>query len=531
MNIKKSRLIFILPMVLVVCAAFFVSGIVLSEEVAVAADMPSFSVQPADVTISYGETAVLYAEANSADATYSWYDNYDNTFLQEGRELVLYGLTTADSGREFYCRANFANGQNIKSEVVTVTVLKRTVYVKVQSVRIEYGQPETVPLYELESGSTLAEGDTLEALNIRLVREGGSDAGRYAVNGTYDNDDYNVIFRAATYTIEPKVLDFRLVCEGGFVYDGYEKKISCEIIAENPPEIETVVTFNRFVKDAGTYTSYVHSLNPNYAFYNGGEKVFTVAKAPLTVKLDDLVYKKGETPLPTFTYSGFLAEDDEDDLEVKPSMAIVPQEVGSYNVLPEGASDDNYEFLYKEGKVSVNYPSLSANGSSVVGSFPAGSVLTVTSNGCDEALEAIASITKIVNDYVKIDLGDKETGEYSAVIDGIKKPMPFLLRACIVDENGDKHTLSDFEYKDGKFYYSADTDGVLIIYYDIVIPIIVGSILLLTVIIIIALVVKDRKKHRIYAQRAYIARKIADDEVAGHRPDVDWGDGSEKWRE
>ena len=91
--------------------------------------------------------------------------------------------------------------------------------------------------------------------------------------------------------------------------------------------------------------------------------------------------------------------------------------------------------------------------------------------------------------------------------------------------------MSDFEYKDGKFYYSADTDGVLIIYYDIVIPIIVGSSLLLTVIIIIALVVKDRKKHRIYAQRAYIARKIADDEVAGHRPDVDWGDGSEKWRE
>lgn len=531
MNIKKIRLILIFPIILLVAAAVFSLGTLFSDVVAYAADAPGFTVQPADVTVSYGETVTLYAEANSDGASYAWYDNYDNTFIADGQTLVLTGLTTADSGSEYYCRVTFANGLTAKTEVATVTVVKRTVYIKIQSVRTEYGQPETVPVYELESGSSLAEGDTMEALKIRLTREGGSDAGRYAVTGTYDNPDYNVVFRAATYTIEPKVLDFRLVCEGGFVYDGYEKEISCEIIDENPPETETAVTFNRFVKNAGTYTAYVHSLNENYAFYNGGEKVFTIAKAPLTVKLNDLTYKQGETPVPDFTYSGFLADDDEEVLDALPVMAIVPQTVGVYNVLPEGASDDNYEIIYKDGTVSVNYPSLSVKGASLSGSFPAGSILTVSSDGCGDALDAIKSITKIVNDYVKIDLGGEETGEYSAVIDGIKKPIPFLLRACIVDENGEKHTLSDFEYKDGKFYYSADTDGVLIIYYDIVIPLIVACILLLTVIIIVVLVAKDRKKHRIYAQRAYIARRIADDEVAGHRPDVDWGDGSDKWRE
>lgn len=528
MDIKKIRFLIILPMIFLVAAAFLWTA-ELSDEVVFAAER-AFTVQPADVTISYGETAVLSAEV-SETAEYRWYDNYDNTLIGNGRELVLSDLTVADSGAEYYCTATFSDGQTLKSRIAVVTVKKRTVYIRIQSVFAEYGQPEVVPSYEPESGSVLAEGDTLEDLGITLKREPGTDAGRYAVTGSYSHPDYDVVFRAATYTIEPKILDFRLICEGGFVYDGYEKEISCEIIAENPPEIETAVTFNRFVKDAGQYVAYVHSLNSNYAFYNGGEKSFTVAKAPLTIRLDDLVYKEGETPLPTFTYSGFLAEDDETVLDVKPSMAIVPQAVGVYNVLPEGASDNNYVISYKEGKVSVNYSSLSAKGASVTGSFPAGSVLTVTDEGCDDALEAIASITKIVSDYVKIDLGGKETGEYYAVVDGINKPFPFLLRACIVDEKGEKHTLSDFEYRDGKFYYYADTDGVLIVYYDIVLPLIIGCILLLTVIIIIVLVVKDRKKHRIYAQRAYIARKIADDEVAGHRTEVDWGDGSDKWRE
>ena len=528
MNIRKVSFLIILPMIFLVAAAFLWTAAV-SDEVVFAAER-TFSVQPADVTITYGEEAVLSAEVSEA-AEYRWYDNYDNTLIGSGQELVLSGLRVADSGAEYYCTAIFPDGQTLKSRIAVVTVERRTVVIRIQSVFIEYGQPEVVPSYEAESGSVLAEGDTLADLKIRLSRESGSDAGRYAVSGTYDNPDYNVVFRAATYTIEPKILDFRLVCEGGFVYDGYEKQISCEIIAENPPEIETAITFNRFVKDAGQYVAYVHSLNANYAFYNDGEKSFTVAKAPLTIKLDDLVYKEGETPLPTFTYTGFLGEDDETVLDVKPSMAIVPQKAGVYYVLPDGATDNDYEISYKEGKISVNYTSLSTKGASLSGSFPAGSVLIVSEDGCEDALDAISGITKIVNDYIKIDLGGKETGEYFAVVEGIKKPFPILLRACIVDEKGEKHTLSDFEYRDGKFYYSADTDGVLIVYYDIVIPIIVGCILLLTVIIIIVLVAKDRKKYRIYAQRAYIARRIADDEVAGHRTEVDWGDGSEKWRD
>ncbi|MBI9062946.1 MAG: T9SS type A sorting domain-containing protein, partial [Marinilabiliaceae bacterium] len=94
----------------------------------------------------------------------------------------------------------------------------------------------------------------------------------------------------------------------------------------------------------------------NYNFsYNAG--ALTVNKATLTCIADDKQRKEGEAnPEFTMQINGYVNGDTEPDIDQLPA-ATCPAEPesppGTYDIVPEGGADINYDFEYENGTLTV----------------------------------------------------------------------------------------------------------------------------------------------------------------------------------
>lgn len=399
-------------------------------------------------------------------------------------------------------------------------ITKRPLYIGVASPVTVYGEAAAALSYEIEDGYALAEGDTAEELNISLAKVPGTDAGRYAITGFYDNDNYEAVFRPATYTIVPAKIDARLTGADA-VYSGKPPEIGCELIGvPDGVELKAVITFNKAVKNAGDYLAYVKLNNRNYTLMNGGEFAFKVKKAPLTIGFEDIVIKKDEDVLPTFTYKGFVNGEDETVLEAAPLISVTGEKEGIFETLPRGAEAANYEITYKEGTVQVNSASLAADGVTLTGSFLPGT--TLTADGGDNRFYHMGfnGISKFVVYGKRIDAGEVY-GNYSAVIHGVQKYFPLFMRAELVDLEGNKRQLADYGYdEDGNFTYTADSSGSILIYYDILTPLAIICAVVLIISIIAVCRKRDAKRYKRARSGHFYARKYAESVTGRETPDV-----------
>ena len=87
---------------------------------------------------------------------------------------------------------------------------------------------------------------------------------------------------------------------------------------------------------------------------------FTITKATLTVTADDKQREMGEeNPELTLTYSGWKGTDDESVLTTLPvatTEATTESEVGDYVISVSGGEATNYQFVYKNGILTITYP-------------------------------------------------------------------------------------------------------------------------------------------------------------------------------
>ncbi|MFP4489530.1 MAG: MBG domain-containing protein, partial [Bacteroidales bacterium] len=109
--------------------------------------------------------------------------------------------------------------------------------------------------------------------------------------------------------------------------------------------------------DAGSYDITVSGgADNNYSFsYTDG--TLTVNKATLTATADDKTKICGEAiPELTITYSGFVNSDDVTELDNKPvvnTTADASSDKGSYDIIVSGGDDNNYDFIYTHGILTV----------------------------------------------------------------------------------------------------------------------------------------------------------------------------------
>ncbi|MBQ0056871.1 MAG: C10 family peptidase [Bacteroidales bacterium] len=120
-------------------------------------------------------------------------------------------------------------------------------------------------------------------------------------------------------------------------------KLSCEATTSSPAG-KYVITI-----EPGTITA-----TNNVVYANG---YLQVQKVSLMITACDTIREFGqENPVFTFTYDGFVLDDTEDDLTVKPTgicEATVDSPTGEYVITPAGAESPNYNIRYTAGTLTV----------------------------------------------------------------------------------------------------------------------------------------------------------------------------------
>lgn len=474
-----------------------------SSDVAITVRKATAEVKINDVTTVYGEKeqVLTYERTTSLIGSDSVEDLKITLSREAGKTVGEYEISGSSSSEKYDVR--FIGG--------VYKITKRRIYVTVASLDSVYDEPLKELRFEAEQGSTFAAGESIDDLNVTLKKESGFDAGRYAITATYDNENYDVIFTAATYTITPKILNFRVIGAENLVYSGSTPEISCEITGD---EAETshkiILSYDKAVKNAGEYVGYARIADSNYALNNDGEFTFSIAKAPLRIVLSDISYKVPEDiTLDDFIkYYGFVGTENEKNLNVNLS-ANLPAVPGEYSIEPYGAALDNYEITYVAGKVTVYKSELSADLGSLNGSFNPNATLTLTENSTDD-VNGYGRIDRLIVLAYGIDAEGGVAGKYTGKITLAKTPFTFGLRACIVDSDGVKHKLDGYTVSDGTITFTADCEGVLVLYYDLLLPAIIVLVILLIIIIVAIKRSSDAKKYKKAAALAEAAKSYAD---------------------
>lgn len=389
-------------------------------------------------------------------------------------------------------------------------VKKRQLTVNVASVTSAYGEEKKALSFELEEGSLLCYEDTEEDLNITLSVPNAVNAGRYPIAGNYDNENYEIKFRPATYIITPKYLDARITGIKELNYTGKVPSIGVELIGAEDNALSAVLTFNKAVKNAGDYIAHVKLNNLNYALYNNGEYAFSIKKAPLSVKVKDTVVNVGDAWDPEFEYEGFVNNEDAEVLTSLPVMDAISGSVGIYEATCSGAAALNYEITYGIGKVQINEKVLSNEQSKVQGSFMPGTGFSVTK----EPTDTYQRFDTIILACYKIDIEGGNYGSYTAEFrdDGTVIPKLFL-SARVVDENGVSHKIKNFDKTDNGYVFTSDAKGTFIVYIDWKPYAIALVLIILVILIIVGIRSKDRKRYKAAHSGHVVARHYADSVV------------------
>ena len=194
----------------------------------------------------------------------------------------------------------------------------------------------------------------------------------YTVTQDTTNHKFTITFKGnysgsveRTYVVASDILEVTALDYNG-TYDGKNHSITV-----NAPEGATVKygesagTYDQnsvVKKDAGTYVVYWKATKDSQTV--SGSAVINIAKAPLTIKADDMSMTVGGT-LPKFTYTSTGLVNG-DSLATEPKLACTADGsvAGTYSVIPSGAdAGSNYEITYVNGALTI-YSRSSGGGSS-----------------------------------------------------------------------------------------------------------------------------------------------------------------------
>lgn len=150
-----------------------------------------------------------------------------------------------------------------------------------------------------------------------------------------------------------------LVVLSGFVGSDTEYSIDNKPIAS--------ITKNTNLK-TGNYDIIVSGGNDNNYNFQYVKGSLTVTKANLTVIANSFTKVYGQpTPGLSLSYKGWINNDNEIDLDVKPTVEVSASamNVGTYPITPSGGTDDNYNLHYELGTLTITKANLNVQPISV----------------------------------------------------------------------------------------------------------------------------------------------------------------------
>lgn len=185
-------------------------------------------------------------------------------------------------------------------------------------------------------------------------------AGEHTISAKYEETtNYTRVSVTEKFVIKQREIQVRISDYTGLVYNGYDRRNDIKVEFVGVVEGDTckpIKSFSStFVKNAGSYTLVVTPGNVSYKITGKTSVQFTIAKKTLYVVAEETTAELGTKPEFTLNYSGFVENEDVDDLDLAPSVKLSATQVGVNEVKYNKGSDDNYEFVYLDSTYTITY--------------------------------------------------------------------------------------------------------------------------------------------------------------------------------
>ncbi|MBU0801179.1 MAG: hypothetical protein KKA05_09270, partial [Alphaproteobacteria bacterium] len=322
--------------------------------------------------LSIDDVEKIYGDANPV-FTYSYIGGLQNGDLLS--DIVLsYSMTAPgstildDAGTMRTINGTFtlSNGYGLNLIAGTLTVAKATVTVTADSDSRQYGVANpglTVSYDGLKNGDDESVfTDLATATTAATIL---SDVGTYAITADGASaDNYDFIYVDGSLNITKATLNATVqntTREYGdanpafnIVYSGFRNGDTIGVINTTA----TATTAATALSNVGNYViTGAGAVDNNYAFnYING--TLSVTKAMLTATADDATRIYGDAnPALTVSYSGFKNSDTSSVLNtqaVATTAATVTTGAGTAAIVASGAADDNYNFTYVDGALTIS---------------------------------------------------------------------------------------------------------------------------------------------------------------------------------
>jgi hypothetical protein len=303
---------------------------------------------PADIVYGIALSSTQLNATASVEGAFV-YTPAAGTILNAGSNQTLHvDFTPTDT-------TNYNNASND----VTINVLKAPATVTADNKSKNYGDDNPTL-----TATVVGEVEGGDAINYSLS----TTATKYSNVGTYSivvtlgsNPNYNVTPTDGTLTINKK--DASVTADDkSKTYGDDNPTLTATVVGE----VEGGDAINYSLSTTATKYSNVSTYsivvtlgsNPNYNVTKT-DGTLTINKATLTVTADDkTMVLHAALPSFSFTYAGFKGSDGPGDIDMPPTCsttATSSDPVGSYPITCSGGLDNNYDFFYKPGTLTILY--------------------------------------------------------------------------------------------------------------------------------------------------------------------------------
>ena len=404
------------------------------------------------VTVSFdGYSGLVYnGQTQTISATVSGTVNNDNPGLS-----LTYNKTVKDAG-SYIATASISNGNYVLTGTTTqnFSIGKATLTATADNKSITYG--EAAPAYTV-TYTGFVNGENKNVIDTFAFATSNynqyNNVGEYTINvsGASDNN-YDFVYQTGALNVGKKAVTVAFDNYQGLIYNGQERTISAAvsgIVNNDNPGL--MLTYDKTVKDAGSYTATASISNTNYVLTGTTTQNFSIDKATLTAKADNKSITYGDAaPTYTVTYTGFVNGEDESVINTKPSVRSSYAQfnnVGEYSITVGRGSDNNYKFVYEQGMLTVEQKTVSVSFDDYKG---------LIYNGQERSISATVSGT-VNNDDAGLSLSYNKT---------VKDAGLYIATASISNSNYVLTGTTTQNFSIGKATLTATADNQSITYGD-----------------------------------------------------------------
>ena len=330
-----------------------------------------YTIKGVELTAKVNDVSRVYGDNNPAfSITYSGFINGDNESVITTKPTATTTATPTSNVGTYPISISGGVAQNytLKYETGTLTITKAALEVSVNDATKVYGSEN--PTFTLNY-SGLKNDETIPAWsaspNFKTTATVTSAVGSYPIEmttGTPRNYEISGVTNGtlsitpAQLTIKAKDVSkiyyeenpsFTYVCTGFVNGDNASTALQVQpTLSTTANQASNVGTYEIIAKDAS-------SNNYNIVYAPG---VFSITKRPLVAKVGNFERIYGEeNPSFTVEYEGFVGNDSESSLSIKPTAkttAISTSNVGTYPINVSGGDATNYKFSYTSGVLTIN---------------------------------------------------------------------------------------------------------------------------------------------------------------------------------